>query len=54
MTAARDIGPMIDKFEATARKAGLTRVCESRTYGNLAKWLGTVRAKARRPVPAKP
>lgn len=54
MTAGPDIGPMIDKFEATARKAGLTMVREHGGSGNLAKWLGTVRAKARRPVPAKP
>jgi len=50
MTAPRGrddeaVNALIDKFEATARKAGLTTVREHRATGDLAKWL----ARARRP-----
>jgi len=41
----KQVNALIDAFEATARKAGLQMVREHRTYGDLNKWLATVRAK---------
>jgi len=46
---AKTIRGLIDAFEASARAAGLTMVREHRAYGNLSKWLATVRAKWKAP-----
>jgi len=42
---AKTVRALIDAFEASARKSGLTMVREHRAYGELSKWLATVRAK---------
>ena len=42
---AKIIRALIDAFEASAKASGLTMVREHRTYGDLTKWLATVRAK---------
>ena len=50
VTADDRIRGMIDRFERTARKAGLKMVREHYGYGNLDKWLATVR-RTEKPVP---
>ena len=42
---AKTANALIDAFETSARKAGLTMVREHRAYGELNKWLSTIRAK---------
>ena len=42
---AKTVRALIDAFESSAKASGLTMAREHRTYGDLTKWLASVRAK---------